>query len=688
MISFRGTRPGVKDLAPLSAVLSILVGGIVLLGWWLGIDGLKSLVPGLLTMKVNAALAFVLLGVGILGRSRPVGTRWHRLAVVPLAVTMLLSAAVGSQYLTGRDSGIDQWLFRELPGQIGTVQPNRMSPMTVISFLLIGTGVLLAGRSRTHAVVPALLLGALIIATLNVLDFIFGAVTAPSLLAGVTQMAPNTAVTMAAVSIGAMGLLPAGGPLGVYVGPSFSAGLARRLMVASLVVPVVLAWLRLVGEERGLYGTRYGISLTVLGTFVLLAAVIWQAVRSVQRTETARQAALDERDRFFDVSIDMLATASADGYFLRLNPAWEATLGYDVAELRSRSFMEFVHPDDRAATSEAARRLIEGMTVVNFQNRYRHRDGSYRWLEWTATPSADGSAVYVTARDVTSRMHEEERRLAPILADRTRLAESRRTIEATIEGAMFGPVFQPITDLASGVVVGFEALTRFTDGRRPDETFAMALECGLGLELETVTLQAALREARLLPPEAWLSLNVSPTMLCDVETMQPLLGELSRAIVLEITEHEAIGAYEPVHAALARLGPGIRLAVDDVGAGVANFSHLVELRPDFVKIDASLVRGVDTDLSRSALVVGLVHFAAAAGCLIIAEGIETEAERSTVAGLGVGLGQGYLLARPAAAETWNAARDPARGRTSVSSGRRRRIAAAILPSATRLPDGA
>ena len=659
-VSFRGARPGVRDLPALSAVLSILVGGIVLLGWWLGIDALKSLVPGLLTMKVNTAIAFVLLGVGMLARSRPIGTRWHRLAAVPLIAMMLLSAAVGSQYLTGRDSGIDQWLFRELPGQIGTVQPNRMSPMTVIGFLSIGIGVLLANRNRSRMVVSALLLGALVVASLNVLDFLFGA-TIPSLLAGFTQMGLGTAVAMVVVSIGAMGLLPDGGPLEVYVGPSPSAGLARRLVVASLVAPVAIAWLRLHGERRGLYGPDFGDSIMVLGTFAFLAVIIWQTARSGRRTETARLAALEERDRFFDVSIDMLATADADGYFIRLNPAWKATLGYDLAELRSRPFVEFVHPDDRAATNiEAARQVNAGETVLNFQNRYRHRDGSYRWLEWTSTPSADGTRLYAVARDVTSRKDEEERRLAPILADREQRAEARRRIEATIEGRTFRSVFQPIADLSSGEVVGFEALTRFSDGSPPDAIFATALECGLGIELEAVTLGAALSEARRLPPNAWLSLNISPTLLCDLETLPPLLGQPSRPIVLEITEHEAIGTYEPLRRALTRLGPGVRLAVDDAGAGIANFSHLVELRPDFVKIDASLVRGVDTDVSRAAIVVGFVHFAAAAGCQVIAEGIETEAERATVAGLGVRLGQGYLLGRPAAAETWKAPRDRAR----------------------------
>jgi EAL domain-containing protein (putative c-di-GMP-specific phosphodiesterase class I)/CHASE3 domain sensor protein len=242
--------------------------------------------------------------------------------------------------------------------------------------------------------------------------------------------------------------------------------------------------------------------------------------------------------------------------------------------------------------------------------------------------------------------------LAPALVARRDREDQRRRIGATIASAAFQPVFQPIIALLSGEAVGFEALTRFDDGARPDHVFAAALECGLGIALETVTLSAAIREAHLLPPGAWLSLNVSPALLAEEGTLATLLAHASRPIVLEVTEHEAIVAYGPLREAMRVLGPGVRLAVDDAGAGVANFNHLVELRPNFVKIDISLVRGVDTDPSRRALVVGLVHFAVEAGCEVLAEGIETEAERATVIELGVTLGQGYLLAKPAPASSW------------------------------------
>ncbi len=116
--------------------------------------------------------------------------------------------------------------------------------------------------------------------------------------------------------------------------------------------------------------------------------------------------------------------------------------------------------------------------------------------------------------------------------------------------------------------------------------------------------------------------------------------------MLEVTEHEQVGDYRALHEAVHRLGNDIRVAVDDAGAGVANFGHIVEMRPDFVKIDISLVRHVNSDLGRQALVVAMRQFARSTGCRLVGEGVETEPEASTLAQLGVEFGQGYLFGRP------------------------------------------
>lgn len=391
----------------------------------------------------------------------------------------------------------------------------------------------------------------------------------------------------------------------------------------------------------------------LLVLYGVLAMVIWLSARNARLTELSRRAAAEELDRFFDVSTDLLATVNAAGHFVRLNPAWTTTLGYDLAQLYSKPLIEFIHPDDVDATNLLTyRQLAAGHAVVNVQNRLRHQDGSYRWLEWSSSPSADRAWIYAVARDITERKLEEERLRAPAMALARRQAEERDRIQKIIDTHAFAPVYQPIIDLSTSEPVGFEALTRFADGSSSDETFAAALECGLGRALERATLVAALEEARQLPRRTWVSINVSPGYLADVEALRTALGIRARPLVLEVTEHETISAYGPLRDAVLALGLDIRLAVDDAGAGIANFSHLVELRPHIVKVDAGLVRGVDQDVSRQAVVAGLVHFAAAADCQIIAEGIETEAELATVIGLKVSLGQGYLLGRPAPAATW------------------------------------
>jgi EAL domain-containing protein (putative c-di-GMP-specific phosphodiesterase class I) len=236
--------------------------------------------------------------------------------------------------------------------------------------------------------------------------------------------------------------------------------------------------------------------------------------------------------------------------------------------------------------------------------------------------------------------------LAPKLEGRRRDAQGRTVIQAVLDGSSFGPFFQPIVDLGTGAVVGHEALTRFADGVPPDARFAAANRAGLALELETATLRAALDAAAgALPAGSYLSLNASPALLRS-GSMQALLAGVERPIVVEITEHVAISDYATLRAELGELGPAVRLAVDDAGAGYASFRHILELAPDLVKLDIGLIRGIDGDPARQALIAGMAYFAAKRGIRLIAEGIETVAELAALRALGIPYGQGYLLGRP------------------------------------------
>ncbi len=121
---------------------------------------------------------------------------------------------------------------------------------------------------------------------------------------------------------------------------------------------------------------------------------------------------------------------------------------------------------------------------------------------------------------------------------------------------------------------------------------------------------------------------------------------MDRPLVVEITEHVAISDYEALRTALAALGPSVRASVDDAGAGYASFRHILELRPAMVKLDIALVRGLDGDQGRQALLAGMVYFATKRRIKLIAEGIETEAELEALRSLAIPYGQGYLLGRP------------------------------------------
>jgi EAL domain-containing protein (putative c-di-GMP-specific phosphodiesterase class I) len=234
------------------------------------------------------------------------------------------------------------------------------------------------------------------------------------------------------------------------------------------------------------------------------------------------------------------------------------------------------------------------------------------------------------------------------LGDGREARRHRAVTEGIIADGAFRPVFQPIVDHIRGRPIGFEALTRFADGVAPDIRFADAAAVGLGLDLERATLESALAAVATLPRGPFFHFNVSPALVLERTQLRRLLGQTRSRIVLEITEHAAVGDYLEFRDAIDSIGRPVLLAVDDAGAGFASFRHILELQPAFIKLDVSLVRGIDSDPAKQALVAGMRHFARKTNRRLIAEGVETEAEAAALRELDVRLGQGYLFGRPAA----------------------------------------
>lgn len=239
----------------------------------------------------------------------------------------------------------------------------------------------------------------------------------------------------------------------------------------------------------------------------------------------------------------------------------------------------------------------------------------------------------------------------PRSASRTRpgkAAATRRIAEQVQRGVAVA--LQPIVNLNTGEIVSVEALARFSDGRSPDKWFSEATSLGLGTALELAAIEGAMARMSELPRSASLNVNVSAATASTPALSKTLANAPVGRVVLEITEHVPVTDYPALAAALAGLrARGVRVAVDDAGAGFASMQHVLRLQPDVVKLDASLVRGMDSEPAQRALVSALVSFASETGCSLVAEGIETAGELDAVRALGVTCAQGFHLGMPEAA---------------------------------------
>lgn len=231
-------------------------------------------------------------------------------------------------------------------------------------------------------------------------------------------------------------------------------------------------------------------------------------------------------------------------------------------------------------------------------------------------------------------------------------------ISAAITAEDYDIVFQPIFDLQSRAVVSCEALCRFKalPYRSPDKWFKDAADVGLGSDLELAVLRTTLAAFPELPGSLTLSINASPELVISGRLLDLIPAHHADRVIVEITEHAAVSSYADLHAALAPLKQrGVRVAVDDAGAGYSGLQHIVQLGPDIIKMDMSLTRAIDTDPARRALASAMLFYAREMSALIVAEGIETDAELSTLRLLGADRGQGYLLGKPTSLAALHAA---------------------------------
>lgn len=230
-------------------------------------------------------------------------------------------------------------------------------------------------------------------------------------------------------------------------------------------------------------------------------------------------------------------------------------------------------------------------------------------------------------------------------------AEDFHSIQMALKNNLPNVVFQSIVDLNRLNPIGYECLSRFGSkpARPPNLWFDLADSLGLGVDLESTAVRKGIQELGKIPASSFLAVNCSPSMIRSGRLGRVLDGLPLERIVVEVTEHAVVDDFSGLRTLLAPLRErGLRTAMDDAGSGYGNLRHLIEMGPDFIKLDGSFARAVDKNPSTRAMVAAIVAFANETGSTVIAEGIEDSTTLGRFRTLGVHFGQGFHFSRPVA----------------------------------------
>ncbi|WP_082772566.1 EAL domain-containing protein [Actinoplanes sp. TFC3] len=358
-----------------------------------------------------------------------------------------------------------------------------------------------------------------------------------------------------------------------------------------------------------------------------------------------------------------------------------AHLGAEVAVLSDisdgRQVVRAIDGDARGWTVGAeltdsyCLRVLEGslQPVINDARRdVRTRDlpftvrtgiGSYVGVPWQTADGSRAGVLCCLSHIADPRLGDDSARflamLAELIGDQVTSpvlrddGEDVRVLREVLRDRALRVVFQPVVRLSDDHVVGYESLARFdfSPFPTPAHAFATAGRSGLGAELELLAVQRAFEALPEMQYDTTLGVNLSAEALMTTAVQDVVLAHAGGNICVEVTEHTQVADYPALNRVTERLREaGVLIAVDDAGAGYASLRHILQLRPDIIKLDISLVRDIDADPVRTALARSLVSFAGEVGARLVAEGIETRAEYEKLRGIGVDFGQGYYLAKP------------------------------------------
>ena len=370
-------------------------------------------------MKANTALGFILCGMSLWLLNNKQSTRQTHLIAKAYAVFAVLIAALTlGEYISNRDVGIDELFARDTSSISETSFPGRMSPVTALNLLLIGSALLLFGNRWKTWLSESLAIIVLIIAGVIVIGHIYG-VSSLYQIGIYSSIALHTALAFILLCLGILCARPEHGLTSILSADDSAGVLARRLLPAAVGIPIAMGWLFLSGQSAGYYDSSFGLALFTISNVIIFAALIWRNSRILAQMEAERRKAekalnLSEQRAHALIanSWDAIALFGVDGTILYGSPSTPQILGYTLDEFTGRNAFELIHPEDQAFVTERLNLSFQQPGKhISVYARVRHKNGQWRWLEGVFTnllhePSV--GAIVNNYHDFTERKEAEE----------------------------------------------------------------------------------------------------------------------------------------------------------------------------------------------------------------------------------------------------------------------------------------
>jgi PAS domain S-box-containing protein len=445
-----------------SAVATVGLACLVLYGWAFNIPALKSVFPGLVTMKANTALGLGLSGISLwllLFRGSGAGSGSRKGLVAPFlalifALTVVfIGAATLSEYLFGVNLRIDELLFKDPLGSTGTTSPGRLAPATALAFISIGVALLLLDwktlRNRSPA--QGFSLFATLIGMLAISGYVYHAFVLTRIFV-YTQVALHTAIAIFFLSFAVFFARPHHGIAGDFTGEGSGIVMARRFLPAVFFIPVFLGWILLQGQFAGLYGMEVGLAINATSSIVVFGFLVWLSARQMNREHEERRQVEEVRGRMaavVDSSDDAIISKDLEGVITAWNRGAQKVFGHSAAEAVGQS-MRILIPAERAGEEpDILARIARGESVEHFETVRLRKDGRRIDISATISPIRDGSGVIVgaskIARDISKskadereirRLNEElEKRVIERTAQLEAANKELNTLAAAVESS-------------------------------------------------------------------------------------------------------------------------------------------------------------------------------------------------------------------------------------------------------------